>query len=264
MPMSNKKPPAARGMKQKNGPPSQCAKCPVRALALFQGIPHEDLDWTQGYREGEFAFPAKKVVYREREQHPYAYTLYSGWVAISKSLPDGKCQIMRFALPGDFIGFQADMSGPMTLAATAITNVELCAFPRSRMMNMFVERPQLGARMAQMNARYMELCQHHLLAAGQRSAIERMAFLMMELFFRVQRVGNMVPGSTEDGIAWPLAQLQIGQAIGLTPVHVSRTLKELRAQGLADIRDHRLIINDMEGMTELSQYDISMEQSEML
>lgn len=236
-------------------PHTQCSACPVRALALFKGVSEEHLEWTQDYRASQFALAAKKDLYQEGDEHELAYTLFSGWAFIYKTLSNGKRQIIRFALPGDFIGFQADLLAPMTYSVHTLTQVTLCGFPRSSLLTMLAERTDLASRMVTMNARDMALCQSHLMGAGRKSAKERVAFLFLELFHRVKALGEIMPGSDTHSISFPVSQEDVADAMGLTAVHVNRTLRELKEDGLCVASHRRLEILDEPRMTELAQFD---------
>ena len=84
-------------------------------------------------------------------------------------------------------------------------------------------------QMALMSAKYMELCQYHLMGTGRQSARERIAFLLLELYHRA--LGQQEQANSGH-IHFPVCQEEIADAVGLTTVHVNRTLKELKADGM--------------------------------
>lgn len=106
-----------------------------------------------------------------------------------------------------------------------------------------------------MNQRNMRLCQQHMLGLGRKSVKERLAYLFLELFYRVRSVGDVIPGSTEDSVVFPLSQEELADAMGLTAVHVSWTLKQLTEDGLLPVGQRRLTIYDEERLAELAQFD---------
>ncbi len=236
-------------------PHTECASCRIRKLALFKGVALEDLQWTQTYRSNQLFAAAKKNLYEEDRTNPYAYTLFSGWVMLFKSLSSGKRQILRFALPGDFIGFQANLTGPMTHSARTVTECSFCAFPRDNLRAMFFERPDLAVRIAEMNARDMDLCQYHLLGAGRKSARERLAFTLLELFYRSIRIDLAAGASMPESIDFPVAQEELGDSVGLTTVHVNRTLRAMQKDDLITLTRRRLSIHDFDRLCEIGHFD---------
>ena len=237
--------------------PTDCARCAVRARALFQGVPLDQLEWTQRYRENQYNVNGKSRLFDEGEDHPFAYTLYSGWVMLTSSAPSGRRQVLRFALPGDFLGFQARLDGPMSYSAYAITNCRLCAFPRDTLKRMMQERNELATRMAMLSARDMSFMQQVLLATGQKSARERVASLLLQLFARVQALGNLIPDSTEDTITFPLSQEILADALGMSAETVNRTLRDLREDGLLELKQRKLTVIDVERAMAVAELDMA-------
>jgi CRP-like cAMP-binding protein len=235
---------------------TQCGECPIRQHALFQGVESGHLEWTQQYRANQLQLAAKKVIYQEGLNSEYAYTLYSGWVALYKSLANGKRQITRFALPGDFLGFQPNLIGPCLQSAQSLTPVVLCAFPRKRLLMMMKERPELATNMSIMTARDMALCQQHLLGTGRKSAKERVAFLLLELYHRACAIKKLLPPQENDWIDFPIAQEDIADAVGLTTVHVNRTMQDLRHEGFIEYATKRLRIPNIEALATLAEFNV--------
>lgn len=248
------------GFKVLPEPHQKCLTCPVRKRALFNGVAEEKLEWTEQYRATQIEAAPKQNIFLEGEPATHAYTLFEGWALVYKTLPNGKRQIMRFALPGDFLGFQPDLEGPMRYGIAAITRVVLCAFPRSSLTQMFTEHHDLALQMALLNARYMELCQHHLMGTGRQNARERIAFLLLELYYRSQ----MQTDVEGEAVPFPICQEEIADAVGLTTVHVNRTLKQMRSEGLIECAARRLVIKEEEKLAEIANFDKSVIQNQLM
>lgn len=235
-----------------------CTECSIRRLALFHGVPEEELAWTQTFRSCQYTVPARKEVYRESHPSEFMFTVYHGWFAVYKTLDNGKRQILRIALPGDMLGFQADLEAPMTHSAISLTDAVLCAFPRNEMPDLLRRNLSVSKRLTELNARDMNICQNRLLTIGQQSAIERIAFFCSELFFRIKAIYNE---QQCDDIFFPLSQEDMGDATGLTKIHVNRTLKTMREQGLMEISSKTLKINDIDALCKLGNFDPSTVQT---
>ncbi len=247
-----------------SGTPTQCVNCAVRERALFQGIPPEQLKWTQTYRENQYRIEARSQLFEEGEDHPFAYTLYSGWMMLTKSSTGGRRQVLRFALPGDFIGFQANLRGNMSYGAYALTDCRLCAFPRSELSTMMSETPALARRMAMLSARDMAFMEQVLLATGQKNARERLTSLLLQLYVRVQALGNLIPESDEDSIKLPISQEKLGEALGITAEHVNRTLRELREEQVLEVKSKRLRVFNLNRALEIAELDTDIIEEQAL
>ena len=234
---------------------TQCTDCSVRRLALFKGVKEYDIAWTQKFRSDQFKIKAKKHLYKETEHSEYMFTLYHGWVLQYVTLSNGKRQVLRISLPGDFLGFQTDFGGPMCHTAVALTDTVLCAFPTKDIKGMFEQDRGLAMRLADMHAKQSSISQNHLVGVGQKTAEERLAYLCIEIFFRIKQIyGENVTNEIE----FPLTQEDLGDTLGLTQIHVNRTLKGLRERGFMEIKNKRLTVHDIEGMKALGSFDESI------
>jgi len=166
--------------------------------------------------------------------------------------------IFQFALPGDFIGFQHNLGEVIDYSAQALTDITVCAFPVVELDRVMKELPELSLRMTDMHAQSMKLCRQHMMGIGRKSAKQRLAFLFLELFYRVKAVGDMMPGTEENSIAFPLSQEDLADAMGLTSVHISRTLRELTDEGLVNVKHRRLTIHNEPALAELAQFKKEM------
>jgi CRP-like cAMP-binding protein len=199
------------------------------------------LDWKQRYRQGQYSIPPKTQIYTEGRVLDEAFTLFRGWIALTKTLPNGKRQVLRIALPGDFLGYQpSQFEHPSTHTAVTLTECVVCLFPRSSVETMVFEQPDLARRLIQIYHGYMASCQEHTTSIGQRSAKQRIAELFLDLFYRLRRraqvQGNRMP--------FYLTQEDIADVVGITSVHVSRVMRQLREAGLIHCQGHTLTLHD--------------------
>ncbi len=227
-------------------------------MALFQGVPKERLEWTQKYREHQFVVPAKTKLYIEGSRPDYVYTLFDGWMALYQSSNSGKRQINRFALPGDFLGFQADANGVISHSAIALNESIVCGFPRVTLREMFEEQPILALRLASMESRDMSMCQYHQTFGSRKDSHESIAFLLLELFHRTQKQMAHDFDAETNTIVFPLTQEDIGDAVGLTNVHVNRVLRQFTNEGLIECHHRKLRIIDEDKLSEISEFNVGM------
>lgn len=238
---------------------TECKECPVREMALFKGVSENRLDWTQKLRKEQIKVPARSKIFQEGETHDYVYTLFSGWGIIYKTVSNnGKRQILRFLLPGDLIGYQTNASGVIGHSAGTITESVFCSFSRKKLNPMLRENPELAIRLVNMESRDMSLCQNHLMAAGRKTAKESIAFLLMELFYRVQYQAVESYSASDHSIAFLITQEDIGDALGLTNVHVNRVIKELTNEKIISCYKKKLFIFDENKLSEIAEFSPDM------
>lgn len=86
---------------------------------------------------------------------------------------------------------------------------------------------------------------------GRRTAASRIAHLLLEVFTRLKLIGRV----KDNSFRVPLTQVHLGEAVGVTSVHVNRTIRELRAQGLIEVVNGTVIIHDEDKLRELAGFD---------
>ena len=240
-------------------PYTNCNQCPVRKMSLFKDVPKKRLEWTQKYRKNQTLIPARSAIFQEGENHDYIYSLFRGWGILYKTVSNnGKRQILRFLLPGDLIGYQTGAHGVAIHSAGTITESILCAFPRAQLGEMLKESPELAIQLLNMESRDMSLCQSHLMAAGRKTAKESIAFILMELYCRVQSQNKDNYDASTHTISFPITQEDIGDAIGLTNVHVNRVMKALIAEKLITCRKKQLCILNEKKLSKIADFNPDM------
>jgi CRP/FNR family transcriptional regulator len=230
-------------------------------MALFRDVPEDELGWMQEFRESQYLLPSGEILFREGETAHTLYTLFDGWLILFKILDNGKRRILRFLLPGDFFGYQISGIGPSGVhmhGSQALMESTLCAFPVTRFRSMMEKQPHLTTRLAEMEMHDMNLCQNHLVDTARNSALQHIAFLLLELFHRACRqIQNGYDGKT-NSIIFPLTPEDIGDAIGLTSNHVNRILGEMEREGLIVCQKKRLSILNEEVVMEIGEFDPGM------
>ena len=231
---------------------NRCSICAVRQWALCQPLQEADLDVVKNFKSGEKRISTGEDLYVAGERWHELYTLLDGWIFLYKLLDDGRRQITKVVLPGDFIGFVPDLDGPMDHSAGALTDAHLCVFPKTKLLGVFKEYPELAIRMTWLIARDMEMAHERLMSVGRRTAKEAVSQFLLELYFRLRfRSSESVPAK----IPLPLTQEHIGDALGLTGVHVNRILRGLREAGLFTIEKKCLKILDPDGLAKIARID---------
>jgi CRP-like cAMP-binding protein len=227
-----------------------CTLCPLRRQRGFKPLDEPTLAALQALKRGEVTVPAGGAILSEGETSCRLYTLLSGWAFRHKSLPDGRRQIMNILLPGDLIGLQGELMAAPAHSIEAVTEVRLCAFARSSLWDIFRGHPQLGYDLTWLAAHEERLLDEALLSVGRRNAIERIAMVLVHLYRRAAAVGLERDGT----VPFPLTQTHLADLMGLSPVHVNRTLQVLRKRQLIRLHDRRLAIGDLAALRRVAEY----------
>ena len=205
--------------------------------------------------------PAGADVIRAGEPYSGVYVLNEGWAVRYRMLPDGSRQIANFILPGDFMCLNACIFTDAEFSITTITPASCSLFPTEELIRLTERHPLLCAALFWSNAREESILIEHLTSVGRRSAYGRVAHLILELWRRLELIG-LVERSSSGSSGWfelPLTQQLIADSLGLSSIHVNRTLRALEADGfvvcerLSGVR--RLRIRDINGIAEAFAFD---------
>jgi len=181
--------------------------------------------------EQERAYRRGAVVIRENEGPRELFIVRAGWLHSSGVLGNGSRQIMRFHFQGDILGLPllAFSEPPETL--TAVTDVMLSPFSREKLGQLIGDHPRLGALILGISVAERVALADRLASIGRTSARARVGSLICEIVSRMRRLGAV----GENGyIQLPLTQEDIGDATGLTSVHVNRMMRVLAEDGIIE------------------------------
>ena len=95
------------------------------------------------------------------------------------------------------------------------------------------------------------MLRERIVALGRRDAVGRVAYLLCELLWRQQAVGN----GQSDTIPLPLTQMELADALGLTPVHINRVLQDLRRRKLLTLKHRMLVVLDTDKLAKIAAFN---------
>jgi CRP-like cAMP-binding protein len=179
-----------------------------------------------------------------------AFVLQAGWACSYKLLPDGARQIISFPISGDIVGLRSVLLRTADHSFSALTDAVISPVEGTHIMRCVTEFPRLGAALLWAASRDEAMVVEHLVSIGRRNAIERMAHFFMELAERLTLIGH----ATETEFKCPLSQFVLADALGLTAIHVNRTLRQLRERRLLTLRRGTVVIHDLAALKKLSGF----------
>lgn len=205
-----------------------CLECALRRSHAFKPIKDIELAFINEMKRDHLHLPAGTDIIPAGIEQPELYTLYSGWAFRFKTLPDGRRQILNFLMPGDLVGLQAAMFEAALHGVEALTDVEMCLFPRGKVWALFGKVPELAFDVTWLGSREESRVDENLTSVGRRNAAEAIAALIVSLYKRADALGLVVDCTMD----FPLNQQHIADALGLSLVHTNKTLARLRRLGM--------------------------------
>jgi len=228
--------------------PISCEGCPIGACAIYAPAFRKDPGSITALRRAQRILDPRHTIIREGQILKEVYTLFSGWAYRFTLFGDGRRQIFSFLLPGDFITYQCMAGSPAPFSITTITPVALCVFDPLEMAEFLVHSREQVEYLCQISFNHAAAVDRRLAAIGRRSAIGRIAQLLLELHTRLSKRGLV----NANKFALPLRQEHIADALGLTTIYVNRTLARLRNQRVISFRREEMEILDLSRLRELA------------
>lgn len=198
-------------------------------------------------------FGPRLDIVRDAEPPRGTNLVLSGVACRTKTLPDGRRQILGLLVAGDFCDLHVVLLARLDHAISTLTPTVVARLPEAELQIVMGENPTI-ARGFWLAALVQEaIAREWIVSLGRRSAYERMAHLLCEFYERLAGIGL-----ASDGVCdMPLTQADLADALGLSQVHVNRTLQDMRQAGLIEFRGRRLRVVHLQNLRDVGMFDPS-------
>ena len=203
-----------------------------RYLDLSAGE-RDALDWAE---RRELRLRPGEALVTEGGEIQSLYVVQRGWLHSSVRLANERRQILSFHYAGDLMGTSSIAWQQATTTMTAVSDCTLSEMPKANLGRIFKQEPRLAALLYAVEAAENVAMSSRLMSIGRMDARERLAMLLLDILARL-RVSDV---GVVDAFDLPLTQTDIGDALGLTKVHVNRTFRALEEGGLVERTGRRV------------------------
>ncbi|MFW2830850.1 Crp/Fnr family transcriptional regulator [Sphingomonas sp. ID0503] len=193
------------------------------------------------------------TVVRQGDRLSTSMLVVEGFLARYKDLAGGHRQISELHVPGDFADLHGFTLKRLDHSILTITDARIAIVPHERIGELVDAFPRIMRLYWFSTNLDAAIHREWVVSLGSRTALSRVAALFCELHTRLDVVGLMKGDSFE----FPLNQSELGECMGLTAVHVNRTLRQIRERGLATFRRGRVDVHDLAGLREVAEFDDS-------
>ncbi|MDR7038871.1 MULTISPECIES: Crp/Fnr family transcriptional regulator [Methylobacterium] len=193
--------------------------------------------------------PHQDIIH-EGDPPEHVNLMLDGWACRYKTLEDGRRQIISFFLPGDLCDPHIFVLREMDHSISTITQVRFAEIAREQLLDLTERHPRITQALWWEMLVTVAVQREWTVNLGQRTGLERVGHLLCELFIRLRAVG-LTEG---DSCLLPVTQVDLGDATGLSNVHVNRVLQELRGNGLIVLKGRQLTIPDLEALQRVSLF----------
>jgi CRP-like cAMP-binding protein len=194
---------------------------------------------------------AHHYLVREGDRPSESCLIMEGFAFRSKLTPDGNRQIFSIDVPGDIPDLQSLHLHVMDHDLTTLSNCTVGFIPHDALRELIRQRPNVSAALWRETLIDAAIFREWIVNVGCRPALPRMAHLLAEIHARLEMIGQTANGSFE----LPITQVELADCLGLSIVHVNRTLQQLRHEGLVATERKNYHLLEKERLEELGQFD---------
>jgi CRP-like cAMP-binding protein len=194
---------------------------------------------------------AHQEIVREGDHPSRSFAVLEGVACAFKLTGEGKRQILAFHIAGDIPDLQSLHLETLDISVGTISACRLGFIQHADLRDLCERHTRIAAALWRETLVYASLFREWITNVGQREGLSRAAHLMCEFVVRMRVMGLARDYSCEI----PMTQADLGDALGLSAVHVNRVLQELRRLGLIKLGSGNLTILDWEGLKEVGDFD---------
>lgn len=194
--------------------------------------------------------PGQDLVH-ERRPVEGAFVILDGFACRYKLLRDGRRQIVGFLLPGDVCDLRVFLLRRMDHSVAALSQVTAAVIPPAAVVDLIYTQPRLTRALWWMTAVEDSITREWVVNVGHRTAFERVAHLFCEIYWRLEAVGLTCRNQCQ----LPVTQIQLGETLALSSVHVNRTLMYMRRAELVRLQGGTLELPNRRALEEAAGFD---------
>lgn len=231
---------------------------PRSAIELFvdrlqerSSLDREELDALFSLRGRSSLAQAQVDIVSPGETTDHACLIVDGLAGRFGTAVDGKRQITALHIAGDMCDLHSVVVPKVGWALQALSPTAILRIPHSALRDVARAYPRIAEAFWRDCSVDASVLSQWVVNVGRRDARSRLAHLLCEMALRMENAGL----GTRFSFPLQATQNQLGDALGLTSVHVNRSFRVLREKGLAEMRQYRVDIMDWDGLVALGDFD---------
>src|ERR1700759_1522190 len=223
----------------------------IKRLRTYDAISEEDVETIRALPIAVKDYPTERPVVRDGQRPTECCLIIEGFCIRSKTLSDGKRQILSIHIPGEIPDLMSLFLHVMDHDLSTLTASTLGLISHEKLRQLHRRRPAVAEMFWRDTLIDSAMFREWIVNVGQRPAPARLAHGMIELGERHRVIGRLDGNSFE----MPLTQEEIGEALGITGVHVNRVIRQLREDGIVELQRGRVTVLDEHKFQELAEFD---------
>lgn len=224
----------------------KCQDCVLRRERCFRASSESELAFATAMRRGGIVLSPRQALVKPGQAGAGTFALREGWMARYRIMPDGTRYVLDILLPGDVVGLRSSLTGHAADLVASLTTARLCVMDKGFAAQLIRQQPDMCIRFLRLVSHERDRIEARSAMFGAGTATQRLAYFCLEIFDR-QKARGLADSSM---CSFPLNRSDLSEILGLSEVHVSRVLNELRRDGTIDLDNNILVILDRPGLIE--------------
>lgn len=230
------------------GSPSQL----VRKLSAFVRFERDEVGALESLSRSPRPYRREQILIHEGGSSDSIFLIVTGLACRYKMLANGRRQILGYLIPGDLCDYHFAIANQPDHSVVAVTESSAARIPIRKFTEVIERYPNIARAMNLSTLGDTAVLREWLLNVGQRNAMQKLSHFFCEMANRLEAIG----GINDDGsFELPLNQVTLADTLGLSPVHINRTLQQLRNKGVIRFCHRRLKILDRDRLSEIGDFN---------
>jgi CRP-like cAMP-binding protein len=223
----------------------------IRRLRTYDAISDEDIATIHALPITVRDYPAGRAVVHDGQRATDCCLIVEGFCIRSKTIADGKRQILSIHIPGEIPDLMSLFLHVMDHDLSTLTACRVGLIKHEALRDLHRRSPSVAEMFWRDTLIDAAMFREWIVNVGQRPAPARLAHVMVELRERLRVIGRVEGNSFE----MPLTQEELGEALGITGVHVNRVVRQVREEGIVALHRGRVTVLDEAKFLELADFD---------
>jgi CRP-like cAMP-binding protein len=227
------------------------SSCIIEKFSHYTDLTDAEKKYLQKLEDEKISYKAGDKIRSKGDGFEDIYVIYDGWTYVSSNLDRNIRTIFDIRMASDFVGVSELSFNERLYDFVALTDTVVCPFSKDHLNKMFRDSEKLRRIFFLINSREQALLYERLISLGRRTAMERLSHFIAEIALRNNNIGSgRIP--TFD---FPLSQGHLADILGLSNVHVSRSLNDLKNSGYIDYTRKTMTIKNHNKLLQLANFD---------
>lgn len=224
----------------------------VKKLSSFVQFSDDEIDALKLLARSPKSFRSDQILIHEGSPSDSVYLMVSGLACRYKILAGGRRQILGYLIPGDLCDVHFVVANQPDHSVALVGDSSVARIPIRKIIELVALYPNIGRALTLASLIDSGILREWLLGVGQRDALQRLSHFFCEMAVRLESIGET---NADGSFELPVNQITLADTLGLSPVHINRTLQRLRSDGLIRLCHRRLAILDRDRLATIAGFD---------